>query len=667
MSLNDTIRASVPSLATMTERVPALGLLAALLAVALLAVPGRVAAQQTKILPNDPGGGDRFGASAAVAVSDDGAYAIVGAPRDDLGSTDQGSAYIFARDGSGNWAQQAKITGSNLSSDFPNFGSSVAIDQDGNYVAVGAQVDDPNGQANAGAAYVFTRSGTTWSQQAKLVASDPQPDDFFGFSIGINGAGDRVIVGARYEDAGGNPDQGSAYIFSRSSTSWAQEAKITGGDLGSSSFPNFGFSVSMNGPGDRAVVGAPLDDPTDPTADNGNGTQDGSAYVFERMSSGDWSEETKLLSAGYEPGDNFGHAVSINNAGDRLIVGAPFEDPNGNPDQGSAYTFARTGGWEQTAKITGDDLDGASSSFPNFGSSVAMSGPGERALVGAPFDDPTDPDANNGNGSQDGSAYVFTRMSIGDWAQETKVLANDYAPGDNFGTSVALSVDAGVVGAPFDDGNAGADQGGAYVLGPSSIPVELLSESFSVRQSEGTALVSWTTLSESNNSGFELQRRASSASSTEAATWTKAAFVDSKAQGGTSSEALSYTARIEELPPGTHTFRLVQVDLDGSRTVAAEGRTLEIGLDAAFQLTPVRPSPVREQGRLTISVQKQQAVTVTLHDVLGRKVRVLHDGPLVSNSAKILTLDASSLPSGMYFVRLRGETFTGVRKVVVAR
>ncbi|MFB6273049.1 MAG: T9SS type A sorting domain-containing protein [Salinibacter sp.] len=622
-------------------------------------VPLGAAAQETKVLPNDPAQGDRFGAFEAVAVSEDGQRVIVGAPRADLSTTDQGAAYIFVRNGSGNWSQEATITGDNLSQNFPNFGSSVAIDADGNSVAVGAQVDDPSGQSNAGSAYVFSRSGSTWSQEDKLVASDPQADDFFGYSIGINDAGDRVIVGARFEDAGGNMDQGSAYVFTENSGSWSQEAKFSGGDLPNSNFPNFGWSVAINGPGDRAVVGAPFADPTDPGADNGNGTQDGSAYVFARSSGGTWSEEAKLLSDDYEPGDNFGFSVSIDDSGDRVVAGARFEDPNGNTDQGSAYVFTRSGSsWAQEASFTGENLSAAN--FPNFGWSVSINGNGTRVAVGAPYDDPTDPGANNGNGTQDGSAFVFTRLSSGSWTQEEKLLASDYAPGDNFGTAVSLSSEAGLVGAPFDDGNAGTDQGSAYVYGPTSIPVELAEQSFTVQRSNGSAIVSWRTLSESNNSGFELQRRTE-------AKWKTAAFVESKARGGNSSESLSYSHRLDDLEYGTHSFRLVQVDLDGSRTVVAGVRTIEMGLDAKYRFLPVRPNPVRTRGTVKLTVREQQSVTVTLHDALGRKVRVLYTGQMAGNNTKSLTVNAAGLASGMYFIRATGDTFRTVRKVSVAR
>jgi N-acetylglucosamine kinase-like BadF-type ATPase len=146
------------------------------------------------------------------------------------------------------------------------FGTSVSISSDGNTAIVGAYGND-NG---AGAAYIFTRSGTTWTQQAKIVASDKQPSDFFGWSVSISGDGNTALVGAYYGDAGVT-NTGAAYIFTRSGTTWTQQQKIQASDA--DAYDVFGTSVSISSDGNTAIVGASYQEDT-------GGTDAGAAYII---------------------------------------------------------------------------------------------------------------------------------------------------------------------------------------------------------------------------------------------------------------------------------------------------------------------------------------------------------------------------------------------------
>jgi len=150
---------------------------------------------------------DQFGWS--VAISSDGNTAIVGANLDNAPSTNSGSAYIFTRSGS-TWTQQQKITASDGAVN-DQFGASVAISSDGNTAIVGAYLDDAP-SSNSGSAYIFTRSGSTWTQQQKLTASDGADSDQFGLSVAISSDGNTAIVGAFRDDAPSS-DSGSVYIF----------------------------------------------------------------------------------------------------------------------------------------------------------------------------------------------------------------------------------------------------------------------------------------------------------------------------------------------------------------------------------------------------------------------------------------------------------------------
>ena len=200
--------------------------------------------QQAQLAPDDAAAGDRFGCS--VSISDD--YATVGAINNDDGGSDSGSAYIFKRDGS-SWNQQAKLTADDAAA-VDRFGRSVSIS--GDYAIVGAGDDDFDSKTDAGSAYIFKCDGSSWNQQQKLTASDAAADDAFGYSVSISG--DYVMVGAAENDDNGT-GSGSAYSFLRSGSSWTQKAKITASDAAAGDY--FG-RVSISG--NYAIVGAHGDD-----------------------------------------------------------------------------------------------------------------------------------------------------------------------------------------------------------------------------------------------------------------------------------------------------------------------------------------------------------------------------------------------------------------------
>ncbi len=167
---------------------------------------------------------------------------------------------------------------------------------------------------------------------------------------------------------------------------------------------------------------------------------------------------------------------------------------------------------------------------------------------------------------------------------------------------------------------------------------------------DGDVVLTWTTLMEKNNAGFYVQRE------TDGGTFRDidGVFVASKAPGGTSVEALSYRLRLEDLAPGTHVLRLRQEDLDGQ---VSYSREVEAAVPAQFAMEAY-PSPFRTEATVTLSVPTSQHVTVEVFNLLGQRVAVLHDGEVSHTDALRTTLDASSLPSGLYILRARGETFT---------
>jgi hypothetical protein len=252
-------------------------------------------------------------------VAIEGDTALVGAEWDDEEGFDSGSAYVFVRSDTG-WTQQAKLTPSDgAEGDF--FGRSVAVN--GDTAVIGAVYDDDRG-LQSGSAYVFVRSGTSWTQQAKLLASDGEWVDTFGSSVAVDG--DTVLVGAAGDDDSGN-SSGSAYVFVRNGTSWTQQIKLWAAD--GAADDNFGSSVALDG--NAAVIGAYGDD----AGDNDQYSKSGSAYVFVRNGTS-WSQQVKLLAPDGETEDVFGYSVAV--SGSTALIGVYGDDDKGM-NSGSAYVF----------------------------------------------------------------------------------------------------------------------------------------------------------------------------------------------------------------------------------------------------------------------------------------------------------------------------------------
>ena len=230
----------------------------------------------------------------------------------------------------GTWTQQAKLVSPHASYN-DQFGYSVSVS--GDYAIVGAYREDPafpipsGGQTiltDAGAAYIYVRSGTTWTLQQQLTASDAEQYDNFGISVAIKGSD--VVVGAPLEDPGGTSSAGSAYVFTRSGTSWSQQAKLTASDMATSD--RFGSAVAIEGT--RVVIGAMYEDD--------GGSNSGATYIFDRSGS-TWSQTIKLVNSDAAANDRTGLSVSI--SGNKLITGAYYHTVPGayQSNQGAAYIY----------------------------------------------------------------------------------------------------------------------------------------------------------------------------------------------------------------------------------------------------------------------------------------------------------------------------------------
>ncbi|MBN8226712.1 DUF11 domain-containing protein [Corallococcus macrosporus] len=377
-----------------------------------------IATEQAKLTASDAGAESYFGFS----VSLSGDTAIVGAPFHDTAAGESaGSVYVFVRSGT-TWSEQAKLIPSDAGAGNA-FGFSVSLS--GDTAVIGAPGHE-TATGVTGTAYVFVRSGTTWSQLVELTPSDSELNMQFGWSVVLSG--DTALVSA-VSISGDNSSSGAAYVFVRGGTTWSQQAKLTPSDP--VAFEQFSWSVALSG--DTALVGAL-------SADANTGA--GAAHVFVRSGT-TWSEQAKLTISDPVSGRYFGESVAI--SGDTALVGAR----SNVSYAGAAYVFVRSGTtWSEQAKLTAND-SGASDLF---GFSVAISG--DTALVGAPYVDE----------SIVGAAYVFVRSGT-TWLRQEKLTVTDAANGES-GWSVALSGDTALVGARSEDLAAGPAAGSArvYVL-----------------------------------------------------------------------------------------------------------------------------------------------------------------------------------------------------------
>ena len=457
---------------------------------------------------SDPFAQNQFGRTVAV----DGDTFVVGAPGEGAcatgvnGAQDQavaatscpqaGAAYVFVRT-AGVWHQQAYLKASNTDAN-DRFGATVAIS--GDTIVVGAPMESSGGKgvgssqsdnsaANAGAAYVFVRTGGVWSQQAYLKASNTDPGDQFGVAVALSGStlvvgapGERSSFGTINQHADDNalPNAGAAYVFVRSGSAWAQEAYLKAGYVQK----YFGQNVAVAG--DLVMVGEPGDSSHGVGVNNGiaagGAIYSGAAYAFARTG-GVWTQEAYIKSPNPTANDFFGTAVAV--SGTWAVISAAYEGGGssgvgGNPldkskpASGAAWLLHReVDGWKYRAYIK------ASNAAPNadFGVSVAMSG--HSIVIGA---DRESSGAVNVDGNQNdtsltaaGAAYVFA-VHDGTVQQVAYLKASNPVSGDGFGGSVAIGADLVAVGADSEDGgkpginadptsNQAGDAGATYLFG----------------------------------------------------------------------------------------------------------------------------------------------------------------------------------------------------------
>jgi hypothetical protein len=448
--------------------------------------------------------GDHFGNGGTleghgVALSGDGSTLAVAAPYESSGAKGingnqndnsvyaAGAVYVFVQR-NGNWSQQAYIKASNPGQSY-KFGHHISLSQDGNTLAVSAAGEASaskgiNGDQNdksiplAGAAYVFTRSGTTWMQQAYIKASntgepgigDQFPEgDQFGFSLSLSADGNTLAVGAIGEDSGAQgingdqndntkPGSGAVYVFTRSGTNWSQQAYVKAANSNNNEM--FGYAVGLSADGNTMVASA-YDEGGSSRSINGPYDRDrrgsGALYVFTRNGT-TWSQQAYLKASNAEFMDSLGYSAAISQDGNTIAGGAADEDcltPGIFPgaatvcdndsktdlSTGAAYVFVRNGTeWTQQAFIK------ASNPGRNdwFGSRLTLSGDGNTLAVGSQLENGgskgINGDQKNQTAEDSGTVYFFTRKGT-TWTQTAYVKSSNAEAYDEFGSAMALSKD----------------------------------------------------------------------------------------------------------------------------------------------------------------------------------------------------------------------------------
>lgn len=394
--------------------------------------------EQAKLIMNDGQSGNSF--SQCISVSADGTRALIGNWKQANGPlTQTGSAYFFHKEGS-NWVFDHKVY-SPGATNTGAFGSAGVMASDGNRCIIGAH-NEGNAQGNA---YIFVRSGNTWTAEATL--SDPltASSDFFGSAVTISADGSRAAVSGQNVDNGATVNTGGAIVFKRTGTSWAIEQRIYGNDVATGD--GFGAAgIVMSADGTRLVVSSIY-------ATVGGLAQAGATYVFVYNGSS-WVQEQKIVNDVNQATGYFGWSVAINDAATRLAISAPYQTVGSLTRAGKVNIYNRVGSvWTLETTIISPNPE----TQTNFGLPVSFSADGVLLLIGSA--------SATQNGVAGGAAFLFTKSS-GSWALYGTARSSDYTAGDNFGGTLWLARNglSAAIGATGNDAGGVNNVGAAYMF-----------------------------------------------------------------------------------------------------------------------------------------------------------------------------------------------------------
>ena len=606
----------------------------------------------TKATAADREADDRFG----YAVAIDGDYAIIGAPYEDEDTTgmdsllNAGAAYVFERNAMGQWQQVQKLVASDRSSG-ALFGNAVGIS--GDYAIVGAYLDDTdasgaNSRTNAGAAYLFKRDASgQWTEVQKLVASDRSAGDYFGVAVDISGT--RAIVGAFHEshDASGSNRR-----------SWSGSAYLFERDgsgqwtevqkLVASDRSAFDeFGIAVAISGDRALVGTHYAD-KDANGSNPQG-EAGAAYVYERDASGTWQEVQKLTPSDRSTADYFGYSVDL--SGDYALIGAYRQDSDANGNNALPDAGAAYL-FQRNNSGTWTEVQKLTPSDRSAGDAfgIAISIDGSRALIGAYHHDR---DASGGNPqAHAGAAYLFDRDGSGTWTEVQKLAASDRQVEDAFGQTVALSGDDVLIGAPWEDHNANGidyqERAGAAYFFQRSTALNTPLTTFNGYSDGSANHLFWSVAIPHCCRSFTLQRSRNGIDFFDLATYVPI-------RDGTNMQRYSYR---DEPPPAKIYYYRLRLTTNGGHRMYSHPLVLAASLPTDALHISYRPS-VRSA---LCSWNLPRPTTIAIDVFHAQGYRVYHHS-LPQGRYGTHALDLKGLPSGIYYIRLKTPDRVLVRRV----
>ena len=552
-------------------------------------------------------------------------------------------AYVFRFNGEG-WLETQQLE-PDESDDQPVRFLGGAIDIDGSTIAVGAPGSRPVGRVNSGDVHIFHRFGSDWLSTARVYPAEPEEDESFGRSLALS---DRVlVVGSLFKDLGaGSP--GAVYVFRSpgSDNDWPQEQLIYPPNPSDKEY--FGHAVDVEG--DVLVAGV-----TTRSADGTNLI--GAVYVY-RFNGSSWEVEQHITSPSAEGDDGFAEigndGTPIALSGSRLVVSAPYTDLRGLTNVGAVYVYRYDGGsgeWVLEGELTASD----GLEFDRFGTSVSIEG--DVVLAGAGGRDDT--------GSSSGAAYVF-RYVNGEWVEYERLAPDGLLADDRLGSSTALSGDRALVGAPYDDVSGVENQGSVYVFDltynapPAAASLTYPADGFRLDLSgdeSDTLPVTWgaATDGEGDDLSYVWKLAASASEFT-------APMLASEPTPGTS-YALAY-GRLDgvlaqlgvEVGGSVTLFHRVDVT-DGinvtagpvrSFVVTRNGVTPNEPVPTAFAFRGAYPNPTSGAVRLAFDLPEPATATLQVFDTLGRRVRFTSGHVLTAGSGRQVEIDCDGLSAGVY-------------------
>lgn len=395
-----------------------------------------------KLAANDGMIADNFGSS--VAMSGDGNTVAVAAQLADVaGVVNCGAVYLFERNGT-SYTFKTKLSASDKATS-DEFGSSIALNEDGTVLVVGAWHSSPSSVNQAGAAYIFNKVNGTWSQTAKLTAADKASVSYFGFAVAVNGGGNIVAIGAPFSTGNSQPNGGAVYIYTKSGSAWNQSVRLVPNSLTAASY--FGYSLDINQSATALVVGAP-------GFSSAGNSDAGAIYVYNFLTS--WTETAKLHPSVVKTAAQVGKSVAIDETGTTVTAGAPLLDDteSGIADCGYVYVFKyATGAWTQSAMLSRANKTAGD----QYGNAVKLDSTGSKLFV-AGWSIDSNGIANCGQVDQ--YQYSGTAWSL---IQSTK--ASDKGTGDFFGSSISINNQGSrlAVGAYLADVLSIQDAGACYI------------------------------------------------------------------------------------------------------------------------------------------------------------------------------------------------------------